>query len=162
MSRMLLISWVLLATCISGLPQESKSSARPDTPRAIEFFLRVQMMVRADDRDGLSKVVAYPMLTTLHGKKAQIYNRTNLLKHFNEIFDKGVRCAILQAEGSDVSGMDRGFTIWNGPVPGSIWFDDRLPPGYLFKPGSTDYWDAAPFKIVTVNNASTVNLCIPH
>jgi hypothetical protein len=143
-----------------SMSQEAASAVRPDTPRAIAFFLQVQEMVKGNDRNGLSKMVAYPMLTTLHGKKVQIYNRTNLLKHFDEIFDKGVRCAILQAKESDVGGMDRGFTIWNGPVPGSIWFDDRLPRGYVFKPGSTDYWNAAPFKIVTVNNAMPVNMCI--
>ena len=63
------------------------------------------------------------MLTTLDGKKTRIQNRTAFINHFDEIFDKGIRCAILASTDKDVWGNSHGFTLEYGGTIGTIWFD---------------------------------------
>jgi hypothetical protein len=130
---------------------------RPDCPRAVEFVHAVQAALRANDRTAIAGMMKYPFLTTLHGKKVYIRARTQLLAHFDEIFDQGVRCSVLGAQDRDVWGRYDGFTVGLG----AIWFDDRIPPGGNTDPTSVGFWKH-PFEIVTVNNGSNYPCLSTH
>jgi hypothetical protein len=127
------------------------NSDRPDTPQARMFFNRLQQMLRTDDRKGLATLVEYPMLTTLDGKKTRIQNRTAFINHFDEIFDKGIRCAILASTDKDVWGNSHGFTLEYGGTIGTIWFD-----GFRAV-NDADYT----YRLMTVNNGP-LNKCNEH
>lgn len=93
-------------------------------------------------------MVHYPLLTTLSHHKVYIRSHNELLSHFDEVFDDGVRGAISKATDRDVRGNWRGFTIDSG----AIWFDAIIPHGEKADPKETDYWTKHPFKIITINN----------
>lgn len=95
-------------------------------------------------------MMEYPFLTSIEHKKVHILTRSRFLRHFDEIFDPGVRCEVLKATDDDVWGNSHGFTIKEG----AIWFDDLLPPGDKTDPGSSDFWEKGTFKVLTVNNDS--------
>jgi hypothetical protein len=109
----------------SGNCTHIEKSTRPDCPRALVFFLRLQEAVKKDDRAALASVTNYPLLTTLNHKQIQIHTRNQLLANFDQIFDAGVRWAILNATKEDVWGNWRGFTFDGG----AVWFDGIMSPG---------------------------------
>jgi len=123
-------------------------SSRPDCPRAIAFFSRLQNALKNDDNQMVVSMVHYPLLTSLHNKKVHIRNREELLSRFDEVFDAGVRCGILDSTSQDVWGNWQGFTIKSGEV----WFDAMIPPGEHPDVKASDYWTKYPFAIITVNN----------
>ena len=96
----------------------------------------------------MASLVAYPVQTSIHHKRIQIRNRTQLLAHFDEVFDEGVRCVILNGSEKDVWGNSRGFTVDGG----AVWFDGIIPPGESPDTKAPDYWTKYPFKIIAVNN----------
>jgi len=124
------------------------ASTRPDCPGALKFFARVQTAIRTDDRRTVAALVKYPVLKTLHHKRANIRGRKELLSHFDQVFDADIRCAILGATEKDVWGNWRGFSIGDG----AVWFDAIIPPGDTPDIHAPDYWTKYPFKIITVNN----------
>ena len=124
------------------------NSSRPDCPSAIAFFGRMQTALKNHDRQTLVSLIHYPLLTTLNHKKARIRNRRDLLSHYDDIFDAGVRCAILNSASKDVWGNWRGFTIDGGDV----WFDAIIPPGDRPDIKAPDYWTRYSFAIITINN----------
>jgi hypothetical protein len=141
-----------LAICLAvsqRLPGQTNDSARPDTPEARAFFTQLQQRFRANDRRDIANLVEYPLLTTLHGRKTRIRNRTNLLSHFDEIFDTGIRCALLGSTDQDVWGNSHGFTIQYDGNIGRIWFD-----GFL-GPNQSTYQ----YRLMTVNNGP-LNKCV--
>ena len=77
-----------------------------------------------------------------------IRDRTQLLSHFDEIFDSAVRCVILNASEKAVWGNWRGFSVDGG----AIWFDGIIPPGEKPDTQAPGYWKKYPMKIITVNN----------
>lgn len=93
-------------------------------------------------------MVHYPLLTTLSHHKVYIHSRNELLSHFDEVFDEGVRSAISNATDTDVWGNWRGFMIGSG----AVWFDAIIPRGEKPDPKAPDYWTKHPFKIITINN----------
>jgi hypothetical protein len=109
-------------------------------------------MLRANDRRGIANVIEYPLLTEIRGKKTRIFNRANFLKHYDEIFDKGVRCAILGSSADDVWGNSHGFSVDHNGQLGAIWFDDFSPPGVNEDTKAPDFWTRGTFAIMTVNN----------
>jgi hypothetical protein len=124
--------------------------SRPDCPRAVIFFRSFQASLAKNDREGLARMVEYPLRARLNHKAVQISTPAMLLRHFDEIFDKAVRCEISEASDKDVWGNWQGFTIKDG----AVWFDQRLPPGEKFDAKSPDIWTKGSFKLITVNNDS--------
>lgn len=132
-----------------GLSGQTTDSGRPDTPEARAFFTQLQQRFKANDRKGVADLVEYPLLITLHGKKTRIGNRTVLLSHFDEIFDAGIRCALLGSTDQDVWGNSHGFTIQYDGNIGRIWFD-----GFR-RPNQSAYQ----YRLMTVNNGP-LNECM--
>lgn len=127
---------------------QKDNSSRPDCPRAIAFFGRVQSALKRDDRRSLASMVNYPLRANLKGHRVYILNRDELLSHFDELFDDGVRSAVLKATREDVWGNWQGFMIGHG----AIWFDAIIPHGEEPDPKAADYWAKYLFKIITINN----------
>ena len=136
------------AVAQSGNCTQIDDSSRPDCPGALAFFKHLQEAVKKDDRQAVASMIEYPLLTTLEHKKMRIRNRQQLLSHFNQIFDAGVRCAVLNATEKDVGGNWQGFTIDGGVV----WFDGIIPSTEKPDTKASDFWTKYPFKIITVNN----------
>lgn len=132
----------------SGNCTQIDNSSRPDCPGALAFFKRLQDTVKRDDRQNVASMIEYPLLTTLKHKKIRIHDRKQLLLHYDEVFDVGVRCAILKATEKEVWGNWQGFTIDGG----AVWFDGVIPPGEKPDSKAPDFWTKYPFKIITVNN----------
>jgi hypothetical protein len=132
----------------SGNCTQKDESTRPDCPGALAFFRTFQSAFRKNDRQKLASLISYPVLTTLKHKEVRIRNPEQLLSHSDEIFDEGVRCAILNATEKDVWGNWRGFTIDRG----AIWFDVIIPRSDRTDTNAPDYWTKFPFKIITINN----------
>jgi hypothetical protein len=93
-------------------------------------------------------LVTYPVLTSINHKRLRIRNQQQLLAHFDDIFDGGVRCSILNATEKDVWGNWQGFTVGGG----AVWFDGIIPRGERRDTNAPDYWTKYPFKIKTINN----------
>ena len=129
-----------------------EASYRPDCPLAISFLEKLQAALHNNDRNAVASLVHYPLLTTLHAKKVQIASRPELLAHYQEIFDSGVRCAILNATAKDVWGNWQGFMIGNG----AIWFDGIIPATEKVDTNAPDYWTKHPLRVITVNNGSAI------
>jgi hypothetical protein len=136
------------AVAQSGNCTQIDSSTRPDCPGALAFFRSLQSALQKNDRRTVASLVTYPVLTSLHHKRVRISNRTQLLAHFNDVFDDGVRCAILKATEKDVWGNWQGFTVGSG----AVWFDSVIPPSEHPDTKAPDYWTKYPFKIKTINN----------
>jgi len=96
----------------------------------------------------VASLVAYPVQASIHHKRMQIRSRTQLLAHFDEIFDEGVRCVILNGSEKDVWGNSRGFTVDGG----AVWFDGIIPPGENPDTKAPDHWTKYLFRIIAVNN----------
>jgi hypothetical protein len=101
-----------------------------------------------NDRKAVAEMMEYPFLTSINHKKVYISTQTKFLQHFDEIFDKRVRCEITGASDEDVWGNSHGFTIKDG----AIWFDDLIPPEENLDLKSPDFWTKGSFKVMTVNN----------
>jgi hypothetical protein len=156
----LFVATVLLAVPCNVLSEEGNctqrdNSSRPDCPGAIAFLGKLQTTFRSNDRKTVASLVRYPLLTTLPSKKVHIANQAQLLTHYDEIFDAGVRCAVLNATQKEVWGNWQGFMIGNG----TIWFDGVIPRSEKADTDAPDYWTKHPFKIVTVNNGSATTPC---
>jgi len=136
------------ATAQAGNCVRMDNSSRPDCPRALDFFRRLQSALERNDRHAIASLIAYPLLTTVQHKPIRIRNRTQLLSHFDEIFDAGVRCTILNSHEKDVWGNWQGFTVDGG----AVWFDGIIPPNEKPDPKAPDFWTKYPFKIKKVNN----------
>jgi hypothetical protein len=130
--------------------------ARPDCSQAIAFFSEFQTAFRDNDRKKVAGLIEYPLLTSLRrGKRVNTRRAVELLSHYDEIFDGGVRCAILGASAKSVWGNWKGFMIGNG----EIWFDGIIPRREKPDPNSPDFWTKYPFKVKTVNNGSATGPC---
>jgi hypothetical protein len=103
-------------------------------------------------------MMEYPFLTSINHKSVHISTRTKLLQHFDEVFDKGVRCEIARSSDEEVWGNSHGFTIRDG----AIWFDDLFPPGEKIDSKSPDFWVKGTFKVITVNNDSYYPCLVPR
>jgi hypothetical protein len=153
-SRLVVLS--LVAGSIAGSARaqvgnctQIDGSSRPDCPRAIVFFRDLQSIFREGDRPKVAALVDYPVQVSIHHKPLIIRDQTQLLAHFDQIFDKGVRCTILNGDEKEVWGNWRGFTVDGG----SVWFDDIIPRGETPDIKVQDYWTKYPFKIKAINNA---------
>jgi hypothetical protein len=143
--------WLLpfsIALGQSGNCTQHDDSSRPDCPQAIAFFDRVQADLEKGDRQALASLINYPLRTAIDHKKKLVHDRQQFLAHFDQIFDKGVRCAVLSAGEKDVWGNGEGFTVGDG----AIWFDAIIPQRERPNAEAPDYWSKYPLKIKTVNN----------
>jgi hypothetical protein len=138
------------AVAQSGNCTQADRSSRPDCPGALAFFRRFQSALQSDDRQTIAALVAYPMLTSINRKRVRIRNQQELLDHFDDIFNAGVRCSILNAAEKDVWGNWQGFTVGEG----AVWFDSIIPQGEHIDTKTSDHWTKYPFKIKTINNDS--------
>ncbi len=84
----------------------------------------------------------------MNHKTVLIHNRKDFLRHFDEIFDAEVRCAVLNASAKDVWGNWQGFTV----AGGALWFEGIIPQGEKPDIDAPDFWTKYPLKIKTVNN----------
>ena len=132
----------------SGNCTQTDSATRPDCPRALEFFRHFHLALESNDRQAVAVLVGYPVLASISHKRVRIRNQRQLLAHFDEIFDGGVRCSILNATEKDVWGNSQGFTVGSG----AVWFDGVMLRGEPRDPKSPDYWTKYPLKIKTINN----------
>jgi hypothetical protein len=145
---------VLAITSVAGsaVAQEGNcthDSSRPDCPGAIAFFHRFQSALQSKDRRTIAAMVTYPVLTSINHKRVRIRTQQQLLAHFDDIFDAGLRCSILNATEKDVWGNWQGFTVGEG----AVWFDRIIiPQGERLDTKAPDYWTKHPFKIKTINN----------
>jgi hypothetical protein len=146
-----LLSFALLLAA-RAQPQDTPcpEDGRPDCPRAVAFFHNLRAALARNDRKAVVEMMEYPFLTSINHKKVHISTPTQFLRHFGEVFDKGVRCEIAGSSDEDVWGNSHGFTIKDG----AIWFDDLLPPGEKIDPKSPVFWVKGSFKVITVNNDS--------
>jgi hypothetical protein len=156
----LFVATVVLVVPYTALSQEGNctqrdNSWRPDCPGAITFLGKLQTAFERNDRKAVASLVHYPLLTTLNSKKVHIASRDQLLTHYDEIFDAGVRCAVRNSTASDVWGNWQGFTIPSG----AIWFDGTVLPTQKDDPDAPDYWTKHAFKIITVNNGNVTVPC---
>jgi hypothetical protein len=149
------VKWLVASTLLfsSVFTRAPENDQRPDYPRALAFFHRIQNALQQNDRTEISRLTEYPLLTTRHGQKHWIRTRNELLGNFDQIFDSGVRCAVMRATDKDVWGNSRGFTVGSG----AIWFDDVSPPGTNEDIHAPDFWTKGTFVIKTVNNGT--NYC---
>jgi hypothetical protein len=146
-----LIAVVLLSAQTAHAQDAScPKDGRPDCPRAVVFFHNLRAALVRDDRKAVAEMMGYPFLASINHKKAHISTPAGFLQHFDEVFDKGVRCEIAVATDEDVWGNWHGFTIKDG----AIWFDDLIPPGEKSDPKAPDFWTKGSFKVITVNNDS--------
>jgi hypothetical protein len=134
----------------AGNCAQKDSSTRPDCPGALTFFRSFQSALQKDDRRTVASLISYPVLTSIHHKRVHIRTQAQLLAHFDDIFDEGVRCTILNASDTDVWGNWRGFTVDGG----AVWFDGIIPSGEHPDTKAPDFWTRYPFKVITVNNDS--------
>lgn len=153
--RFALAAILPLAIAASAFPEagnctQKDASTRPDCPQAIAFFHRMQTELRNGNRQALAQLVHYPLRTAIGKKRASIGSPKQLLAHFNEIFDEGVRCEVLDATDQDVWGNWQGFTVGDG----AIWFDGIIPKGTVPDTTAPDYRTKYPFRIIAVNNDS--------
>ena len=151
--RVFLLASVVACVAGSAVAQagnctQTDSSTRPDCPGALAFFHGLQSALQRNDRQAVASLVSYPVLTSLHHKRVHITKRTQLLAHFDDIFDEGVRCAILSATEKDVWGNWQGFTVDGG----AVWFDGIIPQGEHRDVKEPDFWARYSFKIKTINN----------
>jgi hypothetical protein len=144
--------FLVLLSALVAHPQDSScpKDGRPDCPRAVAFFQNFRAALAKNDREGVAEMMEYPFLTSINHKKVRISTPTKLLLHFDEIFDKGVRCEIAGAADQDVWGNSNGFTVKDG----AIWFDDLISPKEKIDPNSPDFWTKGSFRVITVNNDS--------
>jgi hypothetical protein len=147
---MMLVAALLLGCSAHAQDSPCPKDGRPDCPRAVVFFQRFQAAFARNDRETMAVMMEYPFLTSINKKRVHISTRAKFLQHFDEIFDKGVRCSILGTTEKDVWGNWQGFTIGDG----AIWFDDLSPPGENEDPNAPDFWSKGTFKVITVNNES--------
>ena len=130
---------------------QPNDSQRPDYPRAVQFFHHLRSTLNKDDREEMSRLIEYPLLVQLHGKKTRIRSRAEFLTHYDQIFDRGVRCEITAASDNDIWGNSHGFTVKDG----ALWFDAFSPAGTNDAPNAPDFWTKGTFKVMTVNNGAS-------
>jgi hypothetical protein len=151
--RALLFGLLMLPVAAAGQAgncTQTDPSTRPDCARAIAFFRDLQSALRKDDRKAIAAMVDYPVRVSLNHKRVRVRGSEQLLAHFDEIFDKDVRCSILEATEKDVWGNWEGFMVGRG----AIWFDGIIPAGDKPDIHVSDYWTKYPMKIKTINNGS--------
>jgi hypothetical protein len=148
----LLVATLLLAPAEAqtGNCTQTNVATRPDCPGALIFFRSFQSALQKNDRQTVASLISYPVLTSINRRRVHLRNQAQLLAHFDDIFDSGVRCAILNATEKDVWGNWQGFTVGGG----AVWFDGIIPAGERPDTRAPDYWTRYPFKIKTINNNS--------
>ena len=136
----------------AGNCTDKDESTRPDCPHAIEFFEKLQKALHDNDRKAVAAMAHYP-LRAEYGKAKSVRTKQELLAHFDEVFDAGVRCALLNAKKEDVWGNWQGFTV----ADGAVWFDALIPNGQKAEIKVPDSWQHYPMRLITVNHAGTHN-----
>lgn len=118
------------------------TTSRPDCRKAVDFFDRFQKAVVRNDRSAVASMIRYPLRVMLHGRKAVITTKSQLLQNYDLVFDSVVMCALTHAKRTGVWGNWQGFTVSDGVV----WWERRKP-------------DSSPFQIITVNNGAFYKGC---
>jgi hypothetical protein len=132
-------------------------TARPDCAGAQAFFEQFQTALNANNRKAVVQLIHFPLNTSLSGKRVRIRSAEELLAHYDQIFDPGVRCAVHDAHTDDVWGNYQGFMVGHG----AVWFDGVIPSNDKLGVNTPNYWLKYPFKVVTVNPAVANKACVP-
>ena len=104
------------------------------------FLTQLQSAVGADDRNAVTKLIAFPLRVNSDGRSRSYRNATAVLADYDHIFTPGVRPAILDQRFNQLFGRDKGVMIGNG----AVWFDHTCRNTQCSPPG--------PVRIKAVNN----------
>ena len=127
---------------VNSLPA-STAPAAPDwvlKDRSYAAFLtRLQATARSNDRDGLIKLIHFPLRVNTGGRSRFYADAGAVRANFDRIFTRKVISTILEQRIDRLSGGSRGLMIGNGEV----WFDHVCSSASCSKP--------APVRIIAVN-----------
>jgi hypothetical protein len=129
--------------------QEKSACTIPDCDQAKDFFVKLQKVIVANQRQGAAELMNYPLYSYRGGKTTVINNKADLLAQYDSIFDPLTVCAIKAAKVDDVWGNWRGFTV----NAGVVWWS-KIIPNSVKKKGEIQPADLAkfPFGVITVNH----------
>ena len=108
-----------------------KDSSKPE-----RFLRHLQEVVRQGKRREVAALIDFPITVRIAGGPTQLRRKSDLLKHYDAIFNSRVRGKLKTQRASNLFVNWRGVMIGNG----EIWFN-QMPGG-----------DKAPLKITAVNN----------
>ena len=103
------------------------------------FLSQLQGAVRAGNRDGVIRLVRFPLRVNADGKSRTYRDAASVHADYDKIFTPTVRQAILHQKFDRLFGRDQGLTIGNGQV----WFDHSCPNAQCSPPG--------PVRITAIN-----------
>jgi hypothetical protein len=103
--------------------------SRPDCLQAVAVFEAFQKAVTSDERKAVASMIRFPLRVRLGGKKTLIRDKSQLLRHYDSVFDSSVKCAIARAKKTQVRGNSQGFTVADGVV----WWERSHSPHSSFK-----------------------------
>lgn len=115
----------------------SCSFAYEVTQEQIEFVNKLKNATKAEDKEWISSVIAYPALVILeNGDRMQIKNKLDFITNYDVIFHANVKDAILKQEIADL------FFNWQGLMVGhgQVWIWEE-----------TKEKDIREFHIITIN-----------
>jgi hypothetical protein len=105
-----------------GRAEEAAATA-PDwvlNDRSYDTFLRrLQTGVRANNRNAVAGLVAYPLRVNRNGQARTYANARAVIADYDSIFTPRVRSAILSQRFENLFGRDQGVMIGDG----AVWFD---------------------------------------
>ena len=132
--ELLIYSFVFAVAGQSSVLGESRDEicsipSRPDCRQAVAVFEAFQKAVTNDERMAVASMISFPLHVRLGGKKALIKDKSQLLRHYDTVFDSSVKCAIAHARETQVRGNSRGFTVDDGVV----WWERGHSPQSSFK-----------------------------
>lgn len=87
-------------------------------------------------------MVGFPLRVRLKGKKAVITDKSQLLRHYDSIFDSSVKCEMERAKKTQIRGNSHAFTVADGVV----WWERSHSP-------------QSPFKAIRVDNGAFYHGC---
>jgi hypothetical protein len=123
---------------------DERRSASPDwvqEDRAYRTFLgQLQSAVRNDDRNGVLRLVAFPLRVNSGGRSRTYRNAGAALADYERIFTPKVRQAIVDQRFETLFGRDQGVMIGDG----AVWFDHTCRNSQCSPPG--------PVRIKAINN----------
>ena len=115
----------------------SCSLAYEVTQEQIEFVNKLKNATKAEDKEWISSVIAYPVLVILeNGERTQIKDKFDFIKNYDTIFHANIKDAILKQEIGDLFFNWQGLMVGHGQV--WIWEEAKEK-------------DIREFRIVTLN-----------
>jgi len=130
------------AEVVNSLPK-AQAPAAPGwvtKDRAYATFLsQLQGAVRTGNRDGVIRLIRFPLRVNANGKSRVYRNAASVRANYDQVFTPQVRQAILNQKFDRLFGRDQGLMIGDGQV----WFDHTCPNAQCSPPG--------PVRITAIN-----------